>query len=107
MVTDDEPPNVQSGCPVYIEEFTDELSVEVAWTSPTFYDNSGSTVEQNSTHTSPVVFLLGRHVVAYYAWDPYENVAKCFVTINVTGSCFFSFLCIIFVLSYLISISKS
>ena len=105
MVTDDEPPNVQSGCPVYIEEFTDELSVEVSWTSPTFYDNSGATVDHNSTDRSPVVFPLGRHVVAYYAWDPYQNVASCIVTINVTGSCCFSFLCVIVVLFYLISIS--
>ena len=83
--TDNEAPRVISGCPVYIERFTDELSLNVSWTSPIFYDNSGLMVEQNSTDMSPLMFTLGRHVVEYHAWDPYGNIASCVITINVNG----------------------
>ena len=70
---------------MYIERSTDKLSIEVSRTRPIFYDNSGLTVEQNSTDTSPAPFPLGRHVITYNAWDPYGNIANCSITITVTG----------------------
>ena len=82
--TDNEYPRVTSGCPDFIEIFTDTLSKNVAWTTPNFTDNSGE-LKWTSNFKSPYIFDLGAHVVVYVVEDPSGNIANCTVTIDITG----------------------
>lgn len=82
--SDNEQPRITSGCPHFIEVFTDTLSKTVTWTKPNFTDNSGI-YAWTSSFKSPFTFDLGTHSVVYVVEDPSGNTALCTVTINVTG----------------------
>ena len=64
---------------------TDVLQTEVSWSDPIYKDNSGVLNNINATHTSPHVFNIGVHNITYNASDPSGNIAKCSITIKVTG----------------------
>ena len=82
---DIEEPTLQ--CLNAVEYFavTDELSLEVEWADPIYYDNSGVEAGRNSSHTSPTKFSIGTHEVRYQAWDPSGNMASCSTLIKITG----------------------
>ena len=83
-LTDNEKPRATSGCPDFIEVFTEKLSKTVSWTTPNFTDNSGE-LEWTSNFKSPFTFEVGTHNVLYVVQDPSANSMNCNVTINVTG----------------------